>query len=115
MTGYDVLKRAMSLLGYSNENGDPAGLNKMTARCNEIINQLSNDLRFKGINSLSEELKLNDKQADALCYGVAMLLSFIEGDSAKNSVLTDIYNAKRATALAEVNIIKDQLPATDMG
>ena len=49
MTGYDVIKRAMRLLGYSGEEGDPSESNGAAEKGLEIINQLLSDLDCGGV------------------------------------------------------------------
>lgn len=115
MTGYDVIKRAMSLLGYSSAEGDPAESELTALKGLEIIRQLLMDLRCGGISSLSDNLDISGAQEDALCYGTAMLLALTEGDTNKNRLFAEIYNAKRGTALAEMSSVKDCLPKVTVG
>ena len=67
------------------------------------------------IELLSDELAVSKEFFDALCCGTAMLLSLAEGDGGKNAVFTQLYEAKRAKALAKVSIIEDRLPREYMG
>lgn len=115
MTGYDVMKRATSLLGYSGGEGDPAESDSAALKGLEIIKQLSMDLRFGEISSLSESLDIPQSKTEALCYGMAMLLALTEGDANKNRLFAEIYNAKRGAALAETANIKDCLPTSTVG
>ena len=46
MTGYDVIKRAMHLLGYSGQEGDPSESNSTALKGLEIIKQLLPDLKL---------------------------------------------------------------------
>ncbi len=110
MTGYDVLKRAMALLGFSEQSYEPIGTDKINLSGKEIINQILADLKEKEIASLSDKLVLSTGKGEAIHYGVAMLLSLSEGDTAKNQAFAGIYNAKRAEALKTTERIADVIP-----
>ena len=59
MTGYDVIKRAMHLLGYSGDAGDPSELGSTSVKGFEIIKQLLIDLKCSDISSLSEAFDIS--------------------------------------------------------
>ncbi len=109
MTGYDIIKRAFSLLGISKEtvfcNSEAENSSSL-----ELLNQLLTDLKCKQIASLSEPLEIGERKGEALGYGIAMLMALTFGDSAKNQLFAGLYNAKRALALAEKDVIRDVLP-----
>ena len=109
MTGYDIYKRARSLLRLSKETVffDREAENSASL---EILNQLLLDLKCGEVTSLSEELKISETKKEALAYGVAMLTALTLGDGGKNSLFTQLYNAKRSMALAELTHIRDVLP-----
>lgn len=114
MTGYEVYRKAAALVGVdiTSENTQNSGVIR---RASDVINQICYDLRMRGIDDLSDGIRdCSEKQLDALCYGTAMLLSLSEGN-AKNSVFTDIYNAKRSAALAGRSVLKDVIPKDDGG
>lgn len=115
MTGYDVIKRAMHLLGYSGDAGDPSELGSTSVKGFEIIKQLLIDLKCSDISSLSEAFDISKTKEDALCYGAAMLLALTEGDADKNRIFTEIYNSKRAAALCSTECVKDCLPKVTEG
>ena len=115
MTGYDVIKRAMHLLGYSGQEGDPSESNSTALKGLEIINQLLPDLNCNGIFSLLDSLEIPKAKEEALIYGAAMLLALTEDDANKNHLFAEMYNAKRATALAEISGVKDTLPKVITG
>ena len=106
MTGYDAVKRAMNLLGYSAEEGERYETNSASVNGLGIVNQISSDL---GCGIISPE------KEEALCYGTAMLLALREGDAEKNRLFAEIYNQKRGTALAGLTHIKDCLPKVMVG
>lgn len=110
MKGYDIYKRALNLLGYSGGEGSPTAAELMEKRCLEAVNQILADLKCEPISSLSAELANTAAKTEALCYGTAMMLSLTEGDGEKNRLFTEIYNAKRAAALACIEHVGDCLP-----
>lgn len=115
MTGNDIFSRALNLMGYINSEtvkADNGGLMKIAA---DTINQICVDLKIPEIEKLSDNIDGNSKITDALCYGVAMIIALIEGDTAKNKVFAEIYGSKRALALASKEFIADKLPTTDYG
>ena len=115
MPGYDVIKRAMHLLGYSGQEGDPSESQGTAEKDLEIINQLLPDLNCGGILSLSDFLETTKAKEEALIYGVAMLLALTEGDANKNHLFAEMYNAIRATALAQISAVTDTLPQVTAG
>ena len=110
MKGYDIYNRALTLLGYGGNNASPAGAVLMEKRCLEAINQISADLKCEPISSLAEELPTGSAKTEALCCGVAMIMSLTESDGEKNRIFADLYNAKRAAALAKIEHIGERLP-----
>lgn len=115
MTGYDIYKRAINLLGYS-ENGKSIVLNdSIFDRSLDLINQIAEDISIPKIASLSENLTIETKSLQALCYGTAMLIAISEGDSAKGSMFSQVYNAKRAAALNRISTVEDCLPTVSNG
>ena len=115
MTGYDAVKRAMNLLGYSAEEGERYETNSASVNGLGIIKQISSDLGCGIISSLSASLEISPEKEEALCYGTAMLLALREGDAEKNRLFAEIYNQKRGTALAGLTHIKDCLPKVTVG
>ncbi len=109
MTGYDVFKRALSLLNLSGKTvfRDREAENSAVL---EILNQLLLDLKCKEIASLGQTLVISDSKSEALVYGVAMMIALTVGDAAKNGLFAEVYNAKRSIALSELTHIRDVLP-----
>lgn len=114
MTGYDVLKRASVLLRNSGAV-ELNGTAELSSQGIEIINQISADLKADGISLLSQQLNITPAKEEALCYGAAMLLALCGGDSGRNKLFAEIYNAKRGTALAETATVADRLPTVTVG
>lgn len=115
MTGFDVFKRCMVLLGYSPESNEVVDNKTLINRMPDIINQIALDLKIPQIFSLSEKININEAKIDALCCGCAMLLALTEGDSGKNQIFTAIYNAKRASVLSQKVKKEDVLPSVRSG
>ncbi|MBR2489130.1 MAG: hypothetical protein IKB45_01510 [Clostridia bacterium] len=107
MKAYDIYKKAAIRAGITENDILSDSFTKKGA---EFINQIANDLNIAGIDSLSDKIDCTSLQAEALCCGVAMLISLTISDSEKNSVLTDIYNAKRASALSKISSVEDVIP-----
>ncbi len=110
MTGNEIYKRALGLLGYL--NGDTENFLK---RALDIINQICLDLKIPALKRLSDTLQISNQKIDALCYGTAMLFALVEGDGAKNQLFASLYNSKRATALSCSEKIEDKLPHISYG
>lgn len=109
MTGYDLLKRAVSLLGY--EGNDVVLIrDKNPEVIKGFINQILCDLKIEEISDLSQTPSFDRTVAETVVYGLAMLLSLTEGESEKNRVFTDIYNKKRSAVLKNILSVKDVLP-----
>ena len=115
MTGNDLYKRTLGLLGYLNSNMVSANKDNLLKRATDIINQICSDLRLPSISKLSDKIEANALKTDALIYGTAMLIALTEGDGAKNELFASLYNQKRAAALSQIEIVEDKLPVTSDG
>ncbi len=113
MNGYEIYDRAMIRLGYKaigkNEIQDVG----IMGRAAEFINQIAVDLGLKPIEDLSDNIDCSDELSEALCCGVAMLISLSDSDANKNVIFTALYNAKRATVLSGRAFIEDNLPIAE--
>lgn len=109
MSGYDIFRKVMLRLSYTDT------YNKLSVKALEFINQICIDLKIPVIESLSEKIEQNSEVLEALCCGVAMLLTVSEGDSEKNSLYTALYNSKRASVLSKVTLVEDVLPNLQNG
>ena len=111
MTGNDIFETAIMLLGYTDSSRKFQDSSKLKERALCAINQIARDLGVCATaESLFDEIAFNDMQSSAAPYGVAMLLSLIDGDSDKNTMFSSIYNAKRAAAKNETGSVRDVLP-----
>ena len=115
MTGYELLKRVLNLLGYVYTDDKITHDSGLYKRSFYIINQILNDLNQAEIEDMNAEIKIPKKSLEALPYGVAMLLALTSGDSNKNHLFTEIYNSKRSAALCQKDNIEDKMPNVTMG
>lgn len=115
MTGYDIYNKVLNLSGNRNHIEDDFSEQIMLERMPDIINQICFDLKIPLIKVLENEIIATEPQIDALCYGTAMLLSLSEGETEQNRLFTQIYNAKRAAVLSEIQKIQDSLPTVSYG
>lgn len=115
MNGYELYKKALTRLGYNSSDNETVFSDSRMIRAKELINQILCDLKQPLIDELSANIKVSVEIAETLCCGLAMLLSLCEGDGTKNQLFTDIYNAKRASVLAEISFIEDTLPRAESG
>ena len=115
MSGYEVYKKELLRLGYNSSDNEVVFSDSRLLRAKELINQILSDLNIGQINELSSPINCSKAELEAVCYGVMMLLSLSEGESEKNKLFTDIYNAKRAAVLSRVSLIEDTLPKAESG
>ena len=118
-TGTQVRDRALTLLNYTDQNGrlDQTMYADVSARSLALINQIYAELwyslrpcGFEELPSLSDEIHLPERVInDCMAFGVAMLMAQTIGDADNQSLMTDLYNQKRA-ALSHMCRRKDVLP-----
>ena len=113
MTGYDIYKKACARLGISGTADEIIADSRLLSRALELVNQIAADLKIAEIKNLSDEITADAQKGEAICCGVAMLLSLSDGNSEKNQIYTNIYNAKRATVLSHLTQVEDNLPITE--
>ncbi len=120
MTGNEVFRQAMRLLGYTDTLGDPdSALNgELYKRGLAVLNQLMCDLSLSEsgkiappLTSLRQELPLSERTArDVLPYGVAMLLAAAEGDGDNQQLFAALYDQKRVSVRQSYERRTDTLP-----
>ncbi len=118
-TGEQIKNRAMSLLGYTDQNGrlDGAMYADITARSLSIVNTVYAEVwyalyddGFEECGTLTDELDIPARIAnEVMPYGVAMLIAQSIGDADNQSHFTDLYNQKRAL-LTHMRTRKDVMP-----
>ena len=114
MNGYELCARAYTRLGLGNEDCFRPE-NNTSQRDLEFLNQILQDLKLESVTELSCEIKCSENKAEAICCGVAMLVSFCEGETEKNQFYTSLYNAKRAAILSSTEKIEDTIPVAESG
>lgn len=116
MTGAEVLRQAMGLLGYDGLE-ELSGLSEVLPGGATAVNQIYADLHyitslrpFKPLASLNETLLLPDRAAvDVMPYGVAMLLAQSESDGDNQQLFAELYNRKRHS-LSRTDAVRDRMP-----
>lgn len=104
MTANDVIHGAIMRLGYVSDEGNSPILENAMRRSLSILNELYFELHnicfegkeFTQINDPNEEIKLPDKAAIALIYGLAAFIAQSENDSDNANWYLRCYNLKRA-------------------
>lgn len=114
MTGYEICERAKVKAGVGSCDAFYHDANN-SRRDLEFLNQILCDLNLKEISELSCEVGCDEKTAQAVCCGVAMLWSLCDSEAEKHRVHTAIYNAKRALVLGKIQKIEDTLPIAESG
>ncbi len=120
MTGKDVFRQAMRLLGYTDTLGDldSAQNGELYKRGLAVINQLLCDLSLSEsgkmappLISLKDELPLSERTVrDVLPYGVATLLAAAEGDGDNQQMFAALYDQKRVSVQQAYERRTDTLP-----
>ncbi len=120
MTGQEVFRQAMRLLGYTDTLGelDSAQNTETYKRGLSVINQLVCDLSLSEsgevaapLCSLRQELPLSERTArDILPYGVAMLLAAAHGDGDNQQLFASLYDQKRVSVRSGYERRTDTLP-----
>lgn len=116
MTAYDIYERAMLIAGYTDFEGRIDNTPSRAVRALAAVNRIVEDLNIPvAANSLFDEISANSSKLDAMVYGVGMLMSLGDGDSEKNRLFAELYNAKRAGVRKCRGYITDNLPETEGG
>ncbi len=111
MNGNEIFRRTMLLLGYNDHSGNVAGETALKIRAVEAINTVLYELcKHSPVSDLETELSVDDGVADALVYGVGMILANGEGDGERGALFAEIYNMKRAGIRAKSGTVADVLP-----
>lgn len=119
-TGEEIKNCAMQLLNYTDQNGriDSTMYADVTARSLALVNRiyadcwyaLEGERPFVELATLTETVALPPRVIDnVMPYGVAMLIAQSLGDGDNQSMMTDLYNQKRAI-LTQVRRRRDVMP-----
>lgn len=102
-------------MGYTDINGDIQDGTGLKQRALDAVNQIGYDLcRMAPVNNLLDEITVDDDVKHAMPYGVAMLLSFSDGDGSKNQLMCELYNAKRTLTKSKKEHIGDVIPTGEV-
>ena len=106
MTGAQVLKTALQLLNYTDQNGQVNSANSQEyfGRGLAVINQIYADLWnmrdtngvFVPLSDINQNIALDeDVCRNAMVYGVAMLMAQSVGDGDNQAMYASLYNKRR--------------------
>lgn len=104
MNGNQILQRALTLMGYTDQNGDIDSEAARSANRHGLaaVRQIYSELSYASgtapaaITDMSMPLPLSRRLLDEVMpYGVAMLLAIAEGDTNTEAAFALIYNRKR--------------------
>lgn len=117
MTGTEIFKKALILLGYTDSLGEVSAGNRLLVRALTVVNTVYADLfyitrgeGFAPLRSLSERILLPERALyDVMPYGVAAQLAQSESDGDSQQLFVLLYNQKR-TALTGGGRIADSIP-----
>lgn len=118
MTGLKLVKQALALLGYSENDGNMQLTQRVLNKALPIVNLVYNDIssmcgkKSQRIESLSEEIDLTDNAIDVLVCGVAGYIAQSEGDDNAQYFWSSEYQTRR-TKLSKVITYEDILPITN--
>lgn len=104
MNGNQILQRALTLMGYTDQNGDIDSEAARSANRHGLaaVRQIYSELSYASgtapaaVTDMSMPLPLSRRLLDEVMpYGVAMLLAIAEGDTNTEAAFALIYNRKR--------------------
>ena len=117
MTGNEMIKRALTLLGYTDSMGNVSGEQRFKSRALEILNTIYADLfyinnssGFTPLKSVSDNIILPERVLyDVMPYGVAANLAQSESDGDNQQYFMMLYNAKRVS-VGSGAVVQDVIP-----
>ena len=118
MTGQEVFKQALSLLNYTDADGNWMSDADLQKRSLALINQIyadlwyvQNDKPFLPLISPAQPLALDPHVlANVMPYGVAMLIAQTDGDADNQALYAALYNQRRASARSQSDRIINRQP-----
>ena len=120
MTGQEVFRQAIRLLGYTDTLGDPDSVQntELYKRGLSVINQLVCDLSLSEsgtmaapLVSLRQDVPLTERTVRGILpYGVAMMLAAAAGDGDNQQLFAALYDQKRVAVRNGYERITDTLP-----
>ena len=118
MTAKKLLDKALSLLGYTDSNGNAQLVNRVRSRAIDIINQVYADLfyalnpegDFESVHQWEDKILLPERILNEVApYGVASFLASTENDAENMVVFSSLFNQKRAL-LTHTESVKNSIP-----
>lgn len=116
MNAGQEINAALDMLGYTDNNGNEQLTRRVMNKAISIVNTVYSDLwgitqnkEFEPVKTLTDEIKLTGRAANAFVYGLAAFLAQGENDSDNQQLWMSIYNGKRA-GLSKSDIIIDKIP-----
>lgn len=117
MTGNEMMKKALTLLGYTDSTGEISGEQRFRSRALTVLNAIYADLfyiknrsNFFPLREMTDLIELSERELnDIMPYGVAALLAQSESDGDQQQTFISLYNSKRA-ALTQSGAVKDVIP-----
>ena len=120
MTGKAIIEQALSLLNYTDGNGqlNSAANADVMLRSLPLVNQIYADLwymnskaTFPPLKHADENLRLDEYTCwNIMPYGVAMLIAQSEGDADNQAVYASIYNQRRGATAKKMDCVQDAFP-----
>lgn len=117
MTGNEMIKKALVLLGYTDSTGEISGGQRFSSRALTVLNTIYADLfyilnsgDFVALKVTGDDINLPERALnDVMPYGVAAMLAQSESDGDNQQLFVTLYNSKRA-ALTHTDSVKDVMP-----
>ncbi len=115
MTGYDIYKTAMELMGIPVTESGVYGIEDFLNCAVDFLNKILIDLKCEDsvITALTDTLTVKINVMDALPYGMAALFCASVGDDNRRQIFSSVYSAKRTAALSGSGKIKDVMPLVE--
>lgn len=120
MTGNEMMKKALTLLGYTDSTGEISGEQRFRSRALTVLNGVYSDLfyikhrdGFVPLKNITDNIVLSERELnDVMPYGVAAFLAQSESDGDQQQTFILLYNSKRA-ALTQSEAVGDVIPCPD--
>jgi hypothetical protein len=118
MNGTKMLNKALGLLGYSENDGNPQLTQRVRSRALSLCNLVYTDLRsvcgleYKELESLTDEIELPEKAIEIFACGLAGYIAQSEGDDNSQYFWSSEYQTRRVK-LSQVTAYTDALPAVE--
>lgn len=120
MTGQEVFRQALRLLGYTDTRGEPDSVQhtELYKRGLPMLNQIVCDLSAietdavaAPLSTFHEPLPLGERAAREVApYGLAMLLAASQGDGDQQAFFAALYDQKRSGVRRSFEQRTDRLP-----